>query len=292
LQCYNDANASVTITGVSGGQGTYQYQLTNLDTNIIIGPLANATFNNLSAGNYSIIVSDGWNCSSTAIPFAITQPTEIVATLQTLSEATCLTSAIIKISATGGTPPYQYSTDNINYNSTDTFPVGPGTYQYYATDANNCKTFITNEVIINPVTPLDFDLVLDNIVLNCANDNNASVLATGLFGLGNYSYSLLNATTLTIIEGPQTNNGLFDNLGVGDYIVRVTSGDCTLDKPFSVSQPTALLIAAPTVVNVLCNGEKDGKITINASQGTLLYQYGISFRKSWPWFIYLFNSGC
>ncbi len=235
LKCYNDTNASVTITGVSGGQGSYQYELTNLDTNITSGPLPNATFIGLGVGNYNILVTDGWGCSSAAIPFAITQPTEIIATLQTLSGATCLTSAVIKISATQGTPPYQYSIDNITYNTTDTFTVGPGTYQYYVTDANNCRTFITNEVIINPVSPLDFDLVLNNIVLNCANDNNASVLATGLFGLGNYSYSLLNATTLVVIEGPQT-NGLFDNLGVGDYIVRVTSGDCVLDKTFSVSK--------------------------------------------------------
>jgi large repetitive protein len=278
LKCYNDANATVTITGVSGGQGTYQYTLTNTTTGTVQGPITSNTFTDLATGNYTVLITDGWGCSSAVTPFIISQPTEIVATLATSLAATCTSQAQITINATGGTPPYQYSTDNINYNSTDTFPVGPGTYQYYATDANNCKTFITNPVTVYPVVPVVLDLNEDNTALNCFGDTNASVTATATFGLGNYQYSLLNSSS-NVIQGPQA-SGLFSGaiLTPGNYFIKVTGGGgiCDAIKPFSITVAPELVVPAATVTNVLCNGESTGKIVVNANGGTILYQYGIT----------------
>ncbi len=280
VPCYSNSNASVTITGVSGGQGTYQYELTNLDTNESVGPLPTSTFSNLNAGNYSIVVSDGWGCSSTAITFAITQPSEIVTNLSTLQEATCLSPAQIKIIVNGGTPPYKYSTDNVTYTlftgNNTTFTVGSGTYQYYVTDANNCKLFQTNEIIILPVSTIILQLNQTASVISCAGDNNASVQATATNGLGNYLYSVINSDTMTIIRNPQT-SGFFEDLGAGNYIIKVTGdGGCADQDTFTVTEPQPLLVADPLVENIKCFGQKNGKITINASQGTVLYQFGIS----------------
>jgi large repetitive protein len=278
LQCYNGANASVTITGVSGGQGSYQYTLTNTTTGNVQGPITTNTFTDLAVGNYSVLVTDGWGCSYAITPFSINQPTEIVATLATSLAATCTSQAQVTISATGGTPPYKYSVDNVTYNTTNTFTVAPGTYQYYVTDANNCKTFITNPVTIYPVVPVELDLNEDNTALNCAGDTNASVTATATFGLGNYKYSLLDSSSV-LLQGPQ-DSGLFFGpiLAPGNYFIKVTGGGgiCDAIKPFTITVAPELVVPAATVVNVLCNGDNTGSITINASGGTVLYQYGIT----------------
>ena len=47
-----------------------------------------------------------------------------------------------------------YSTNGTTFNSTNTFSVGPGTYQYYVTDANGCTAIQTNEVTISPIPSL------------------------------------------------------------------------------------------------------------------------------------------
>lgn len=280
LKCYNVSNASVTITGVSGGQGGYQYTLTNLTTGSIVGPIPNNTFTNLGVANYTVVVTDGWECSSVVIPFTISQPTEIIASLSTSIQATCTSLAQITITASGGTPPYKYSTDNITYTSfsgtNTTFTVPAGTYQYYITDANNCKTFQTNEVKITPVTPIVLTLNENTVDINCAGQTTASIQATATFGFGGYLYSVINATTLAVVRAPQP-TGYFTNFGAGSYLVKVTgNGGCTALAPFTVTEPTALLVGAPTVKQISCFGKNDGKITLNVSQGTLDYQFGAS----------------
>ena len=279
LKCFGISNASVTITGVSGGEGSYQYTLTNTVTGSVAGPSISNTFNNLGFGNYSIVVTDGWGCSSPAIPFTIDQPNEIVATLTTSFIATCTAPAQLTIVVTGGTPPYKYSTDNITYVAIpSSITVAPGNYSYYVTDANDCKTFVTNDVTIDPIFPVVLELNLNNTFINCAGDTNASVEATATLGLGNYSFSLLNSAS-NVIQGPQA-SGLFAGaiLAPGNYFIKVTSGGgiCDAVKPFSITVAPALVVPAATVVNVKCNGDSTGSITVNASGGTTLYQYAIN----------------
>lgn len=280
LLCFGDTNASVTATNVTGGQGVYQYILNTYNasgTTIVSssGGQTSPTFNGLGAGIYSITITDGWNCDFTANTVIITQPTPVVASLNLTSSLTCLNNAVITISASGGTAPYQYSADGVTFSNNTTFNVGPGTYQYFVRDANNCAVVQTNQITINAIPALELNLNLNSATINCFGESTATIIANTTGGLGNYSYTLLD-TANNVITGPQ-NSGTFANLPAGDYIIRVDSNDCNaVSNVIQITNPSQLLISALTVNNVLCNGGTNGSVVIQTSGGTGTVQYAIS----------------
>jgi gliding motility-associated-like protein len=86
---------------------------------------------------------------------------------------------------------------------------------------------------------------------------------------------LVNSAT-GVGSAPQ-NNGNFNNLIAGTYQVIVTSFDC-VSPPINVviSQPASPLVFTASITNVLCNGEGNGRVTINAGGGTGQISYAIS----------------
>ena len=280
LLCNGDTNGSVTATSVTGGQGTYQYILNIYDatgTTIVLSTDAqvNPTFNGLGAGIYSITITDGWNCDITTNTVTITEPTPIVGSLSLTDTLTCTTLAEVTVSATGGTPPYSYSTDGITFTSTTTYPVGAGTYQFYVTDANNCTAVLTNEVTILPVPDLELNLNLSSATVNCSGEATAAIFADATGGLGNYNYTLFDNAN-NIIAGPQS-SGSFLNLIAGAYVVNITSGDCTeTSSVITITEPQPLVVTNVIVNNVLCFGGTNGSAEIIASGGTGIIQYAIT----------------
>jgi gliding motility-associated-like protein len=280
LLCFGDTNASVSAIGVTGGQGTFQYILNtyNAAGTVIVsssGAQTSSTFTGLGVGIYSITITDGWNCGLTTNTLTITQPTPIVASLSLTNTLSCTTLAEVTISATGGTPPYLYSTDGVNFTSTTTYVVGAGTYQYYVTDANNCAAVLTNQVTISPVPALNLNLNLSSATVNCFGESTAAIFANATGGLGNYNYTLLDGAN-NIIAGPQTSSD-FLNLPAGTYVVSVASGDClAASTPVVITNPQQLLVSAVNVTNVLCFGGEDGSIEVIASGGSGNIQYAIS----------------
>ncbi|RIA11114.1 gliding motility-associated-like protein [Flavobacteriaceae bacterium MAR_2010_72] len=281
LLCYGDTNASVSAINITGGQGVYQYILNYVDGSTA-GPQQSNVFNNLGAGTYSITVTDGLNCDFTTPTVTITEPTPIVPSLIQLSGLTCTTDGSLQLSATGGTPPYQYSTDGINYigsfNASVTIsPVSQGAYQYYVRDANGCEAGISNQVTIDPVDPLTINVDLTNAVINCTGDATAVIIASASGGLGNYTYELLDSpTAITPLQGPQT-TGTFTDYPAGTYYIRVVSGDCLeVSAPITIIDPEPLVIDSQSVTNVSCLGQDDGTITVEASGGNGVIKYAIT----------------
>ncbi|WP_306351228.1 T9SS type B sorting domain-containing protein [Flavobacterium sp. '19STA2R22 D10 B1'] len=272
LLCYDDETATITAQATGGSGANYQYTL-HYGNGLTSGPQTSPVFNNLGAGTYYVTVKDNWNCEATAATITINEPTEIVGTLSQTVGLTCTADATLTITATGGTPPYQYSTDNMTFSQNNTFSVGVGTYQYYVKDVNGCSV-ATNQVIISPVPALQIALDLSGAIVNCAGNNNAVIVATATGGLGNYSYILLNASN-AVVAGPQA-SGIFTGLVSGQYIVKVDSGDCTQNSTtITITEPVAL-VAVPVISNIKCNGETNGSIKINATGGTGTIMYAIS----------------
>lgn len=280
LLCNGDTNASVTATNVTGGQGVYQYILNTYNasgTSIVSssGGQSSPTFNGLGAGIYSITITDGWNCDFTTNLVTITEPSSVVATLSLTSSLTCTNNAVITVSVSGGTAPYQYSTDGITFTNTTVYNVGPGTYQFYVRDANNCAVVQTNQITINAIPALNLNLNLSSANINCFGESTATIIANATGGLGNYNYSLLDASN-NVIAGPQT-SGIFTNLPSGNYVVSVVSIDCTAASGvIQITDPQELMISNLTVNNVLCNGGANGSVSIQTIGGTGTIQYAIS----------------
>ncbi|MHA3789557.1 hypothetical protein ACX0HA_15205, partial [Flavobacterium hauense] len=285
VQCNNDATATVTAAA-TGGQGTYEYILNTYDASGTIvesstGAQLSPVFANLGAGIYSISVVDGWECGPLETnQVTVTQPAPLTGALSLTTGQTCLTQAVITLVASGGTAPYEYSLDGgttyipFGPSATATFSRPTGSYQYQVIDANSCGVALTNEVVVPAVPALDIALDLAAAEISCSGGNNASITAIATGGLGNYQYSLLNASN-TVIAGPTT-NPTFENLGAGTYSIRVDSGDCnTTSVTHTINNP-APLTSVPTVNNIICYGKATGSIVMATTGGSGTVQYAIS----------------
>ena len=284
LDCFGDQNASITITNVTGGQGMdYIYTLnTILPTTSTSGPQSSNVFNNLGAGTYSVTITDSLGCLMTSIDIVINEPTEIDASLVTASTQTCLTESTLTLSATGGTGNYTYSDDPSfatvlgSFATSTTFSVPTGTYEYYVRDANGCNATVSNEITIDPLPDLTINLESENPTINCTGDNSGSIVATAQGGLGNYVYTL-HDTVGNLLPATQNSPGVFTELVAGTYVVNVNSNDCFIaTAPITITEPNAPLVVTFTVSNVICSGEDNGMLIIDATGGTGIIKYAIS----------------
>ncbi|WP_458626527.1 T9SS type B sorting domain-containing protein [Winogradskyella sp. PC D3.3] len=284
LSCFGDQNASITISNVTGGQGSnYTYTLNTVSpTPSVSGPQTSNVFENLGPGTYFVRITDGYDCEFTSVNIVITEPTPIEASLVRTTTQTCLTESTLTLSATGGTGLYTYS-ENASFSpiigtfsTSTTFPVSDGTYSYYVRDANGCVTNVSNEITVDPLPTLEVTLESTNPTINCAGDNNGTILATAIGGLGNYTYTLQddlgNPVTAT-----ENSPGYFTELFAGDYVVLVESGDCVATSaPISITEPDAPLDASIVINNISCAGSNNGSVEITASGGTGIIKYAIS----------------
>ncbi len=284
LACFGDQNASITVSNVTGGQGSnYIYTLnTILPVTSSSGPQTSPVFSNLGAGTYTVTITDGLNCELTSLNIVISEPTAIEASLGLATTQTCLTQATLTLNASGGTGPYQYSVNSNfttvlgSFTSSTTFPVSAGTYAYYVRDANGCVATVSNEITIDPLPALILNLTSNNPSINCVGDNTGDIIATAQGGLGNYIY-ILEDTLGNPITAVQNTPGIFTELVAGTYVVRVVSGDCeAVSLPIHITQPQAPLEATFNVSDVTCFGGDNGLLEIIASGGTGTIQYAIS----------------
>lgn len=296
VPCFND-KGTISFNYPSGGQGSnYGYILHSsnpLPNGSNSGPFTpipvgtTTVINDLPEGDYKVIVSDGYNCTATRTA-EIKQPSRVVASLATSGPSTCtLTAANLQLTASGGTPPYTFSSNlggpysAATFNPSVIIPVtGSGINAYYVKDANGCVSFISNEVKIDDVTPLSIASISTQNVL-CGGDQSGTIRATAIGGLSNYVYQLLNAGGTLIVPQPaQPTPGYFTGLSGSTtgitYIVRVISnGICVAEAPAVIKENPALIVTGVGKA-LLCNSDHSGKIIITVSGGTGNFQYAIS----------------
>jgi gliding motility-associated-like protein len=278
LLCLGATNATITVSGVTGGQGSnYLYSLVNVSTGAASGAQPNTIFNNVGAGTYNVIISDAYSCTFTTANVTITAPaTNVTARLVKATNATCSVNATITLSASGGTAPYRYSaTAGGPYSpltGSVTLPATAGRYQYYVVDSNNCSEVVSNQIIVEAVVPVNVNVNTATAIINCFG-GTTTVTATATDGLGNYVYSLLPVTAGVVQASP----GVFTNVPAGNnYIVQVVSGDCRDSVSFTITPPTRVTLVSSTSTNITCNGQTNGTIQVVATGGTGTIQYSIS----------------
>jgi len=126
--CNGGANGSASST-VSGGITPYTYTWSNSQTT--------PNINSLSAGTYTLNITDNNGCSGSA-SVAISQPSTIsvIANSVPTNVGGCTGSAWVS-SVSGGTAPYTYLWDNTN--TTDSISLQCiGTYCCKVTDVHGC----------------------------------------------------------------------------------------------------------------------------------------------------------
>jgi gliding motility-associated-like protein len=137
-------------------------------------------------------------------------------------------------------------------------PVGTTIYTLTCTTNAGCSASDTVSVTVAPVIVINTTIV--NPTCNGFTNGTITATTTGTTGL----------VTYTLQPGASTNTtGIFTGLGIGNYTISVVDGNgCTKTKIVTVTQPAALLTGTSSVLNVLCNNQGTGSISLSASGGT------------------------
>ena len=130
--CNGGSSGTATVAAV-GGSSPYSYVWSN-------GQSSSAA-SNLSAGNYSVAVSDANGCSSTQT-VSITQPSAISASVTSTPSDCAQNTGTASTNANGGTSPYSFLWNN-SQTTQNISALAAGNYSCTVTDANGCTKIIT-----------------------------------------------------------------------------------------------------------------------------------------------------
>ena len=133
-KCFGSSDGSITVNA-TGGVNPYTFVM---NTSITQSGINTTTFSNLAAGNYSFDITDAKGCTATTTA-VVNEPTQVALT-GIATDVTCFGFAdgSAQLSATGGTPPYQFTLNNAS-NSNGLFTgLTAGNYTATVSDANNC----------------------------------------------------------------------------------------------------------------------------------------------------------
>jgi hypothetical protein len=251
--CYGAHNGVLTIVNATGGTGSYT---ASLDGTIYQSSLS---FSQLSAGAYTLYLRDAAGCIAT-YQTSVGQP-EQLKTSVTVTNAHCNGSndGTISISATGGTPPYQYSMDGINFQPTGMFTnLSPDIYNIITRDANGCFYTSTSATITEPNA---IAVVFSTTKATCGNSNGA-VLATAGGGSGSgYKYSMDGGATFNT-------SGSFTGLKDSTYELIVTdSKSCSNIFTVIIASTNGPKIGTVNHTDVSCHSGFDGSISVSGVTG-------------------------
>jgi gliding motility-associated-like protein len=252
----NGANNGAVFMTTTGGTTNYTFLWSNgAVTEDITG---------LSAGPYTLTVTDANGCVTISATYIISEPTAVVLALDSIDNVTCngTTDGAVFITATGGTTGYTYLWSNTAVTQNITGLNG-GSYTVTVTDANGC-TAISGPHVVTEATALVITLdSIDNVTCNGAADGAVFITATG--GVTGYTYAWSNAGTTQNITG----------LNGGSYTITVTdAAGCTATSgPHVVNEPAQLVATLDSIVPVNCNGANDGAVFISIGGGTTPFSY-------------------
>jgi PKD repeat protein len=262
LFCYGDDNGNIVVN-TTGGATPYYYTLDNISFQL------SPVFNDLTAGDYVVAVSDDNGCADT-VEVTLSEPTEVTAVVFSSENVGCFgnASGYLELLATGGVAPYLYSIDGgQTFQSSPEFTnLAAGTYSIVVKDDNNCAKTLT-ATITQPAL-LAFTVDVEDVL--CYGGDNGSLVFSVTGGTAPFQFST---------DGGQTYGSLSTVTGLasGNYVVSVKdANNCTVSGGAFVNQPAAALIASISEQqNVLCRGGNSGEITLEVSGGTETYTYSV-----------------
>lgn len=255
-------NGALSITA-TGGITPYTYLW-----DAAAGASVNDSVTGLSAGIYSVTVTDSAGCTdvqeivlnNVGAPVLAIDPTSV-------SNISCAgaNDGAATVTATGGAGGNIYAWGN-GESLASAVALLPGSNTVTVTDANGCASFSSVEI----VAPSALFAQLDSNDVTCAAaaDGTVSVLGSGGTGIISYLWDDPSTSTLPVVSG----------LGAGTYTVTLTDANsCTTSASITVNEPAPLTIGSSSTPNLNSSPPFTGTATASATGGTGPYDYAWSY---------------
>ncbi|MET4075417.1 SprB repeat-containing protein [Hymenobacter sp. UYCo722] len=257
VQCSGDATGSISLRATGREDGTpsgafYTFLWSNGATT--------RNISGLTAGTYTVTVTDGNGCSRT-ISATVPAAVSLLATA-TPTDANCGGSATgsISLAVSGGASPYSFRWSN-GATTQNISGLMAGTYSVTLTDASGC-TSTTGATIHEPVA---LRLSVTSPRPSCFGGSTGGVGAAVSGGTSPYTYLWSNGATTASLSG----------VAGGTYSVTVTDArGCTATGAATVAESTQITALA-SKTDVTCYDARNGTVTLAVSGGTapLTYQW-------------------
>jgi gliding motility-associated-like protein len=242
-------NGSITVS-VAGGTAPFTYVWSN-------GAITK-DLSDLSAGNYSVTVTDANGCSF-SLTTTITDPAGINLNASTINSTNCTTpNGVINLTVSGGVAPYTYAWSNgaITQNLTG---LANGTYTLTVTDANGCKATLSRTI----TDPSNIGLAATSVNSTSCTTPNGSINLTVTDGVAPFTYVWSHGATTQNVSG----------LSAGTYTVTVRDANgCQATLVRTITDPAAISLAA-SVINATSCTSPNGSINLSVNGGAAPYTY-------------------
>ena len=247
------ANTGKITLNITNGTAPYTFNWSN-----------NSTTNpaqNLTAGNYTVTVTDASGCTFTS-SYTVSEPSPITINI-TNQNPTCsgANNGSLTATATGGTAPLTYSWSS-GSNTAIAANLIAGNYTVTVTDAKGCTK--TAQATLTDASAINVNLQITPISCSGMNDGSAFVAPTGGSGIASIQWS-----------NGQSGNSI-SNLSTGTYTVSVTDNSgCIKTESFSLLDPLPMVLTFAKN-NVSCFNGSDGNINLTVTNGAAPYSYNWS----------------
>ncbi len=210
LRCYGDSIAEFHIKNVTGGSGSYMYSI-NGGTDY----QADTFFLKLTAGDYSLLITDDNGCTSATTDSSIYSPGEILVNY-TVVQPPCHgdSGSIEFMGATGGYGGYSYSITETPAFSKDTIyeSLPGGQYLIRVSDDSLCLSMPIDTMLTEPDSLVLVSVATENFKDGMA--GSIEVVVSG--GTAPYVYTILPDST-----EQESGTFNFDADELGTYLVQI-----------------------------------------------------------------------
>ncbi|MBL7818728.1 MAG: gliding motility-associated C-terminal domain-containing protein [Saprospiraceae bacterium] len=247
----NAANGSATITSVTGGTAPYTYQWSNGATT--------SSISNLSAGIYTVTVTDATGCSSVATAAINTNSNLVLTTASTPSVCGAATGTASVTSVTGGVAPYSYRWHNGGNTATIT-GLAPGTYFVTVSDAAGCTRGSVLEVVALP----SFTVTTSSTNTICNGTTGTATVSVTTGGVAPFTYRWSNGATTSTAT----------NLAASSYSVTVTdNAGCSVVATAQVNGTATNFVINTTSTASSCATPTGSATVTSVTGGNAPYAY-------------------
>lgn len=260
--CNGASNGTATVQA-GGGNGTFSYKLQPGNISNTLG-----VFNGLAAGTYTITATDVKSCTkTTVINIIMPNPVTLNNTINVPASCNPGCNGSAQIGAAGGTPPYTYSLNGVNFQASPLFTnLCTASYTVTIKDANNCSG---TGVFSIGTTNGPVSVNTNTQTVTCFGGSNGAINTLVLGGTLPLSYTLMPGNV-------SNSTGQFTGLSAGVYSITVSDANgCTMSTSTTVNALPALTLNAPTLNSVSCFGGSNGSVSITAIGGNNGYTFNL-----------------